>query len=182
MEKHMSTLIHDSKASSAALTDGPAVQESEQPVARQDKAAGTGELRGVPEVQPPSGVFTLIADRFLAWRERRFVAQASKELLALYQTASLTHPEWTRRQLYQLVVMLRTGCEPTAADNILDAAQEGYAQWPSSHELNLCDVAHYLSVTEFLAIHPGKRWMQSSLTPVVASQVPSEFCVERDGS
>ncbi len=175
----MHTQTHDSKASIDVSTDRPARQKSMQPKVDEEAARGAGGLHAALESPPQRGVSVLIADSFLAWQERRFVARAAKELLALYRSVSSIHPDWTRRKLYQQVVMRRTGCDPAAADIILEAARDSFAQWPSSRELNLCDVAHYLSVTEFLAIHRGKRWIHSSLTPVVASQVPHELCLER---
>jgi hypothetical protein len=138
------------------------------------------ELRGVLAVQPRSSCLSFFAEKVLAWRERRYVDSASKELLALYRTVAAMHPDWSRRKLYQLVVMHRAGCDPVAADTILDGARESFAQWPSSRELTLCDVVHYLSVTEFLAAHPREQWMHSSLSHVVESRVPHELCVERE--
>lgn len=165
---------------SGPASGGRSTQESVQPTAYQDMVKSADELRGVLAIQPRGGCLSLIAEKILAWRERHYVAQASKELLALYRTVSVMHPDWPRRKHYQLVVMHRTGCDPTAANIVLDGAQESFAQWPSSRELTLCDVVHYLSVTEFLALHPGERWMHSSLSHVVASRVPHELCVERE--
>lgn len=167
------------KTSSSSPYEGKATQKPVLLAAYQDTAKGTEELCGAPEFKAHHGIFFLISEKVLAWQERRFVAQASKELLALYQSISAIYPDWTRRNIFQLVVMRRTGCDSDAANLILDAAQDSYAQWPSIHELNLCDVAHYLSVTEFLATHPGHRGMHSTLTPVVASQVPRKLCTER---
>jgi hypothetical protein len=178
-EAHMCSQKPDSKVFFSSPPDRLGTQMPVRQPAYKNNASGDDELRNAPERQSQSGVLSLIAEKVLAWQERRFVAQASKELLALYQSISAIYPDWTRRKIYQLVVMRRTGCDSAAANLILDAAQESYARWPSSRELNLCDVAHYLSVTEFLASHPGMRGMHSSLTPVVASQVPSELCAER---
>ena len=167
------------KTSFSSPYEGMATQKPVLLAAYQDTAKEHDAWCGAPEFQSRQGIYSAIAEKVLAWQERRFVAQASKELLALYQSISAIYPDWTRRNIFQLVVMRRTGCDSDTANLILDAAQDSYEQWPSIHELNLCDVAHYLSVTEFLATHPGKRGMHSSLTPVVASQVPRELCAER---
>jgi len=158
----------------AAASEEPASQESVGSTAPQDIAQRADEL----EAPPRSGFFGLIAENILEWRERRYVAQASKQMLFLYRTIADLHPAWTPRQHYQLLVLRRTGCDPTTANQILDAAQESFAQWPSNRELTLCDVVHYLAVTEFLATHPTDRGMHSSLSLVVASRVPAELCVE----
>ena len=175
----MFTHTHDLEASNGHSPNNPGAQRCGQQAEEAKLDRGIGVSPCVFNIQLQRGISLLIADGFLAWQERRFVARTTKELLKVYRAVSYVHPDWTRRKLYQLVVMHRTGCNPTVADIILNAAQDSYAQWPSSRELNLCDVAHYLSVTEFLATHPDKRWIQSSLTPIVASHLPHELCNER---
>ncbi len=134
-------------------------------------------------VSPPygqrSGLRGQLAEWQLAWRERQHAARVSKELLALYRATAAHHPELARQELYQRVVMQRTGCDSSAAQAILESAQEGYADWPARHELTLCDLVHYLSATEFLATHPGELWIHSSLTPVIALHLPQELCLAR---
>lgn len=121
----------------------------------------------------------LIAEWLLAWSERRYAAQASKELLALYRTVSANNPELASSEIYKHVVMQRAGCDSTAAKAILESAQESYADWPARRELTLCDVVHYLSATEFLASHESEHWIHSNLALVVASRLPRDLCIVR---
>lgn len=107
-----------------------------------------------------NGLSGLIAVWLLIWCERHHAGRVSKEL-------------------YKLVVMRRHGCDSTMAKAVLDRAQESYADWPVRRELTLCDIVHYLSVTEFLATHKSEHWMHSNLAHVVASRVPRELCIVR---
>lgn len=126
-----------------------------------------------------SGLRGQLAEWQLTWRERQYAARVCKELLALYRAAAADHPELARQQLYQRVVMQRSGCDSATAQAILESAQEGYADWPACHELTLCDLAHYLSATEFLAAHQGEQWIHSNLAPVIALHLPLELCLAR---
>ncbi len=123
-----------------------------------------------------AGLRGLFAEWLLAWSERRHVVRASKELLALYRSAVVSYPELAGRELFQRVVMHRTGCDSMAADAILERAQESFAEWPARRELTFCDVVHYLSVTEFFAAHQRQQWTHSNMTSVVASLVPHDLC------
>lgn len=120
----------------------------------------------------------LIASWILARKERRYAERASDELLALYRTVCAAHPRLCGRDLYREVVMARTGCDLAAANVILDCAEESFAAWPVSRELALCDVIHYLSVSEFIADNGGERWMHTDINLVVKSIIPHQLCVE----
>jgi hypothetical protein len=127
----------------------------------------------------PSGLRGLLASWLLGWSERRHAVRASFQLLKLYRSLSLTHPGLMKREIYGLVVQARTGCDATQASAILRNAQESFAQWPAQRELSLCDVVHYLSVTEFLAKHAGENWIHTNMSHVVAAHVPRELCIAR---
>jgi|SRR5450755_1520692 len=105
--------------------------------------------------------------------------RASDDLLALYRTVKADHPDWVDRELYKLVVMARAGCDSTTANAILKCAEESFAEWPTRRELTLCDVVHYLSVTEFLVTHAGETGIHSDIARVVAAHVPHDLCVSR---
>lgn len=121
------------------------------------------------------GLSGLIAVWLLSWHERRHAARVSDELLALYRNVAANHPDLATRELYQLVVMQRTGCNSGTADGILDCAEESFAEWPARRELTLCDVVHYLSVTEFLATHKGENWIHANMALVVTSHIPNSL-------
>ena len=140
-----------------------------------DKAAHEAERK--PEHRPLGRLRGLIAVWLLTRSERRHAEHASDELLALYRTVSADHPELSGRELYKRMVMARNGCDATAANNVLDCAEESFAAWPVSRELTLCDVVHYLSVAEFIETHGGEPWMHSNIKFVVTSRIPHNLCV-----
>jgi YHS domain-containing protein len=125
------------------------------------------------------GLRGMVQSWLLARREGRHAEQASRELLALYRAISAEYPELADREIYQRVVMARTGCDAKAAERILDCAEESFAEWPTKRELTLCDVVHYLAVNEFLARHEGEDWMHTDIQHVVDALVPPELCVIR---
>lgn len=112
----------------------------------------------------------------LAWRERRYAVRISRELLALYRSVSVAHPELSDRERYGLAVMARDKCDATTANTILECAEESFASWPVSRELTLCDVAHYLAVKEFIANHDGTSGTHSDIRHVVIARIPHDLC------
>lgn len=125
------------------------------------------------------GLRGLISSWFLAWREGRHAASTSRELLALYRSASAAHPKLAGRELYKLVVMARNGCDATNANRVLECAEESFAAWPARRELTLCDVVHYLTVSEFLVLHDGEHWTHSDIRQVISSRIPHDLCILR---
>jgi YHS domain-containing protein len=131
------------------------------------------------EHQLHRGLRGMVESWLLARREGQHAEQTSRALLALYRAISAEHPELADREIYQRVVMARTGCDAKAAERVLDCAEESFAEWPTKRELTLCDVVHYLAVNEFLARHEGEDWMHTDIQNVVDSLVPPELCVIR---
>lgn len=126
-----------------------------------------------------SGLRNLLASNFLAWREGRHAARTSRQLLKLYRSVAASHPKLEGRDLYRQVVMERNRCDAAAADLILDNAERSFADWPTSRDLTLCDVVHYLSMSEFLAMHDGEHWMHVDIGRVVAASIPRDLCLVR---
>lgn len=156
----------------------PAVETCVEPVGQMNLTGSHASVEGL-DSWSRGGPRGAIASRLLSWHERRHAARASDELLALYRTVEADHPDWADRELYRLVVMTRAGCDSMAADAILKSAEDSFAEWPARRELTLCDVARYLSVTEFLATHVGESWIHSNIARVVASRVPRDLCTPR---
>lgn len=144
-------------------------------------AARPGEL-SAPDIDRwlgGNGWRRMISSRINAWRERRHAELASREMLILYRGIIAEHPDQDDLQSYRSVIMSRTGCDPQAAQLILESASESFAQWPVRRELTFCDVVHYLTISEFLAGHMGKHWMHSDIKHIVESCIPGELCIER---
>jgi hypothetical protein len=134
------------------------------------------------DYRPRGGLSGQIAMGFLAWRERRYTARASDEILALYRTASSNHAELSEIERYRCVVMKRTGCDVKVATEMLACARDSFAQWPVRRELTLCDVVHYLSMTEFLLAHEDESWIHTNLALIIKSRIPKAFCVARQAA
>jgi hypothetical protein len=126
-----------------------------------------------------SGLRNLLASNFLAWREGRHAARTSRQLLKLYRNAAASHPELDERNLFKQVVMERNRCGARVAEEILDNAERSFADWPVQRDLTLCDVVHYLSMSEFLAMHDGEHWMHVDIGRVVANSIPRDLCFTR---
>lgn len=152
-------------------------KEPVRPVAGEQSASKSG--RELEHQLLRGGLHGLISSWFLAWREGRHAARTSRELLALYRAVSADHPKLDGRELYKLVVMARNGCDVTTANVVLECAEESFAAWPARRELTLCDVVHYLTVSEFLALHDGEHWTHSDIRHVIASRIPHDLCILR---
>jgi len=126
-----------------------------------------------------SGLRDTIAAWLVPLRERRHAARASDELLAMYRTVKADYPDCGEWDLLRLTVMTHSGCDSTAAEAILKRAEESFAEWPVRRELTLCDVVHYVSVTELLSTHEDVCGVHANIGHVVASHVPHELCVSR---
>lgn len=148
-------------------------------------SAASATPRPAPSSRTPElglrrgGLRSMIASQILAWREGRYAARTSRELLAVYRRIAAAHPDLGGRALYRRVVMERTGCDTAAADAVLENAEESFAAWPVRRELTLCDVVHYLTVAGFLAAHDGEHWMHADVAHVVASRIPRDLCIIR---
>jgi len=132
------------------------------------------------EKQLNRGVFRgVMASWLLSWRQGRHVSHTSRELLALYRSVSAVHQKLAGRELYKQVIMERNSCDSTAAEAVLDCAEESFSEWPVRRELTLCDVVHYLTIIEFLALHDGDHWLRSDTRLLVASRIPRNLCFLR---
>jgi len=98
-------------------------------------------------MQRVSGLATFL----LPWRERRYAARISKELLRLYHLVASDGSTTARAEIYRRVVMIRTGADSNEAGAILVRAGQSFATWPANRELRFGDVVHYLAVSEYLA-------------------------------
>ena len=137
---------------------------------------------GLEDEHPQPGWFQrLVKSWSRTRRERQHVVRTSSELLSLYRTITAVHPDLSDREHFKLLVMARNGCDSTVANLVLERAEESFAQWPVTRELTLCDVVHYLSVSEYFAAHAGEPWMSSdaNINLIVQSNIPHRLCVDR---
>jgi hypothetical protein len=132
-------------------------------------AAGV-PLPDIQELATAAGPFTWL----LAWRERRFAATCAREMVRLHRELSIRFPELKGLGLYHRVVAARTG-NATAADAVLERAEQSFAIWPVERALTFRDVVHYLAVSEFIATHSHARWVYADMKRIVDAQIPSHL-------
>jgi YHS domain-containing protein len=109
-------------------------------------------------------------------QERLHVVATCKELLTLYLKVSADHPKLGKRHLKKLFVMARNNCNEKDAYEVLKFAEESYAAWPVKRELTLCDVIHYLTVTEFTSKYGVERSGHINFGPEIRSLIPGDLC------
>jgi hypothetical protein len=112
---------------------------------------------------------------FTAWRERRFATACCRELLRLHHDIVASHPGLTGEALYRAIVMSHVGADERVAESLLQRAQESYALWPEPRVLCFRDVAHYLAVSGYWALHHGRRWICSDIRRVIESSIPRQL-------
>jgi hypothetical protein len=115
----------------------------------------------------------LVASMF-SWREARYAVQTSREMLKLYWIVSASHPGLAHREIYQKVVMARTGASLGAAEAIVRRAEQSFANWPTEREVTFSDVVHYMAVSEYLA-SVGRAGTRIDMGRVVAGRVPENL-------
>lgn len=137
---------------------------------------------GLEDEHPQPGWFQRLVESWSRTRrERQHAVRTSNELISLYRTISAVHPGLPDREHFKLLVMARNVCDSTVANLVLERAEESFAQWPVTRELTLCDVVHYLTVSEYFAAHEGEPWMSSdaNINLIVQSNIPHGLCVDR---
>jgi hypothetical protein len=115
----------------------------------------------------------------LARRESRQIKDINRVLLAMFRDIASAQPLLSDRERFNKLVMLRNGCDETAAYEILRIAEESYAAWPQERELTLCDVIHYLAVREFHAMRGDNYGMGGNIASSVKAIVPHKLCRSR---
>ena len=107
--------------------------------------------------------------------ERRHAERTTRALVARFRDIVARYPDLGYRDTLKLLVMEHTRCDAVSAARILANAENSFASWPSDRDLNLADVAHYISVSEFLALHRAERGIRSDIGALVAALVPREL-------
>lgn len=108
-----------------------------------------------------------------AWRERRYARECARDMLTHHRAVSTQYPELKGASLYRRIVAARLGGDTLAAQAVLEHATQSFAIWPVERPLNFRDVVHYLAVSQYVATHPGTRWVHADIKRVVETLVPS---------
>ncbi|MDH4059277.1 MAG: hypothetical protein OEU94_00545 [Aquincola sp.] len=112
---------------------------------------------------------------FAAWSERRYATKCCRELMQLHEAVSARHPGAAGLELYKLIVLARLGGDAALAQQVLGRAAESYALWPVPRALTFRDVVHYLTVSGYLDVNHGRRWICSDVRRFIDSAIPKHL-------
>lgn len=124
---------------------------------------------------PTSGLAALLHVQWMRWAEKRHAERTTRAVVARFRTILARYPELPTRDALCLLVMEHSRCDVTAARRVLANAENSFSSWPADRDLNLVDVAHYLAVSEFLALHQREHGIRSDIGQLVAAMVPREL-------
>ena len=111
----------------------------------------------------------------LLLREHWQIVRTSRAMLSRFRRIARSQPRLGRTEAYRVLVQDYLHCDRRAADRILSAAAQSFAAWPEDRDLQLRDVIHYVTVTEFLQQRTGERGMRSDVQSVVHALVPQNL-------
>jgi hypothetical protein len=123
------------------------------------------------DLQGERGPFSWLQAR----RERRFARECAHDMLKLHHDFSSRYPELKGHSLYRRVVARRLDGNDLVAEAVLHHATQSFAIWPVERELNFRDVVHYLAVSQYVALHPGARWVHADIKRVVEDLIPAQL-------
>ena len=108
-----------------------------------------------------SDAMLLVGEFWHTWR-------TSRQMLATYRWIRGSQPDLTGRALYAEVLSRRRRVEPAAVADMLRGAKESFCSWPRVRELRFRDVVHYVVLTDYLRLHPGRIGMRANIRPILA--------------
>lgn len=129
----------------------------------------------MPKGQPEFDGGGPISHWWWVWHERRFTVRRCRELLHLLHQVAEQHPGLSGLPLYRQLLAAHLAGDAASVEAALARAEESFARWPVSRELQFRDVAHYLSVAEYLALHTGRPHLQSDIRRVVDETIPGDL-------
>ncbi|HEY0768140.1 MAG TPA: hypothetical protein VGD47_09305 [Steroidobacteraceae bacterium] len=112
---------------------------------------------------------------FVAYDERHYATQASRQLLELYQLERREHPDSSGRLLYEAVVARRLGADSSRAAEVVLRAAESFTDWPVERELRFRHVVHYQIFTEYVRQTSERQGTRTNIGGVVARIIPEEI-------
>lgn len=121
------------------------------------------------------GLRALLHVQWMRWAEKRHAERTTRAVVARYRDILARYPGLPVRDALCLLVMEHARCDDHAARRVLANAENSFSTWPADRNLNLADVAHYLAVSEFLALHCRERGIRSDIGHLVGALVPREL-------
>lgn len=67
--------------------------------------------------------------------------------------------------------MQRLRTDVKGADAVLQKADESFAWWPTTREINFADVVHMIAILEYHASHGKAHWIIADMGRVVAEEI-----------
>jgi hypothetical protein len=141
-------------------------------VAKNASAAGPSQRPTL--LQRAKALQNELVSSLLSWRESRYAAQTSRDLLKLYWIVAASHSGLSRREIYKKVVMARTGADDEAAETVLMRAEQSFATWPTDRALTFSDVVHYMAVSEYLTFDT-RIGTRIDMGQLIAARIPPEL-------
>ena len=114
-------------------------------------------------------------ERALTSPQSAHITVAGREMLRLHRDFSSRYPELKGHSLYRRVVARRLDGNDLVAEAVLHHATQSFAIWPVERELNFRDVVHYLAVSQYVALHPGTRWVHADIKRLVEELIPAQL-------
>jgi hypothetical protein len=112
---------------------------------------------------------------FVAFDEKHYARQASRQLLELYWLEHREHPELSGRALYTAVVARRLGAGAAGAAEVVRRAEESFTDWPVERELRFRHVVHYQIFNEYTHQGAARPSTRTNIGVVVARVIPEEI-------
>jgi hypothetical protein len=106
--------------------------------------------------------------------EKRFVYRESRVALRIYERAQRDHPGLTGRALYHEIVRLCSLGQPQRAEEMVRHAEESFADWPTSRDVQFRDVVAYIIFDE-LVILRNRSSTSADVHLAVARIIPAEL-------
>jgi hypothetical protein len=108
-------------------------------------------------------------------KERRYAAQASQELLVLFNALRAEHSDAEPRALYLRLIGKRTGKPEADAKVALRQAEDSFAAWPVERPVNLRDVVSFLIISESLMPLEQGVGTRSDMVEIVQTVIPDNL-------
>lgn len=109
--------------------------------------------------------------RLNPFQEQQFARRVTREMVNLRRQVLLERPEARGVELLRLVVMRRCMADAQAAQRLLDEADESFATWPTTRDIDFADVVHLIAVREFHAAYGKTRWINSNMGRIIAAEL-----------
>ncbi len=130
---------------------------------------------GGGQTAPIGGLRGLIHVQWVRWSEKRHAQKTTRRVVERYRDIVARYPELPTRDALCLLVMEHLRCSDSAARRVLGNAENSFSSWSGDRSLNLVDVAHYLAVSEFLALHQREHGIRGDIGQLVAALVPRDL-------